>query len=85
LDYALWPVPIQNLTSETYDSTFGHFVGLLRRGISPSQGLYLHRTAQHRKTRTYIHASSCILTHDPSVQAVEDRKCFRSRGHSDRL
>jgi len=25
---------------------FGHLVGLLGRGISPTQGLYLHRTTQ---------------------------------------
>jgi hypothetical protein len=30
---------------------FRHTVGLLGRVISPSQGLYLHRTTQHRKTR----------------------------------
>jgi len=36
------------LTSETYESIFGHFVGLLGRGIGPSQGHYLHRTGQHR-------------------------------------
>jgi len=29
-----------------------HLVGLLGRGISPAQGLYLHRTTQHRKTLT---------------------------------
>jgi len=38
------PLPIQNLTSETYESIFGHLVGLLGRGIGPSQGFYLHRT-----------------------------------------
>jgi len=27
-------VPIQNLTSESYDPIFGHLVGLLGRGIS---------------------------------------------------
>jgi hypothetical protein len=32
-----------------------HLVGLLGRVISPSQGLYLHGTAQHRKARTNIH------------------------------
>jgi len=72
------------LTSETYESVFGHSVGLLGRGISPSQGHYLHRTAQQRKTRTHIHASSGIRTHDPSVRAVEDRTCLRPRGHWDR-
>jgi hypothetical protein len=28
---------------------FGQLVGLLRRGIGPTQGLYLHGTTQHRK------------------------------------
>jgi hypothetical protein len=37
-------------------------IGLLGRGISPSQGHYLH-TEQN----TYIHAASGIGTHDPSV------------------
>jgi hypothetical protein len=32
-----------------------HLVGLLEGGISPAQGLYLHRTIQHRKTQTNIH------------------------------
>jgi hypothetical protein len=27
--------------------------GLLARGVSPSQGLFLHRTVQHRKMRTW--------------------------------
>jgi len=30
---------------------FGHLVGLLGRGISPTQVLYLHRTTQHMKKR----------------------------------
>jgi hypothetical protein len=51
---------------------FGHSVGLLGRGISPTQGLFLHRTTQHRKTRTHIHAPSRIRTRDPNVRAVED-------------
>jgi hypothetical protein len=32
----LWHFPIQNLTSENYESIFGHLVGFLGRGISPS-------------------------------------------------
>jgi len=28
---------------------FGHSVGHLGRGISPTQGLYLHRTTQYRE------------------------------------
>jgi hypothetical protein len=35
------------------------------------QGLYLHRTAQHRKTRKNIHALNGIRTHDPSIQAAK--------------
>jgi hypothetical protein len=50
---------------------FRHVVGLLRRVISPSQGLYLHRIIQHRKTRTNIHALSGIRTHDPSNQPAK--------------
>jgi hypothetical protein len=44
--------------------------GLLGRVISPSQGLCLYKTAQHRKTRTNIHAVSGIQTRDRSVQAA---------------
>jgi hypothetical protein len=40
--------------------------------IRQSQGLYLHRTTQHRKTRTNIYALSGIRTHDPSFRAIED-------------
>jgi hypothetical protein len=38
-------------------------VGLLGRGICPSQGLHLHTEYTH----TDIHASSGIRTHDSSV------------------
>jgi hypothetical protein len=50
---------------------FRHVVGLLERVISPSQGLYLHRTTQHRKMQTNIHALSRIRTHDPSNQPTK--------------
>jgi hypothetical protein len=63
---------------------FGHLVGLLGRGISPRQVLYLHRKTQHRKTRTHIHASSGIRTHDPNFRAVEDSTSLRPRGQWDR-
>jgi hypothetical protein len=39
-------------------------VGLLGRVIRSSQCLYLHRTTQHKKTRTNIHAISGIRTHN---------------------
>jgi hypothetical protein len=58
---------------------FRHMVGLLGRVISPSQGLYLHRTTQHRKTRKNIHAMSGIRTHDPG----QDPR-LRPHGHCDR-
>jgi hypothetical protein len=48
-------------------------VPLLRRGIGPTQGVYVHRTAQHKKMCTYMHASSGIRTHGPSVLGVQDR------------
>jgi hypothetical protein len=54
------------LTYRRFLEPFIYMVGLLGRVISPLQGLYLHRTAQHRKTRTNIHALSGIQTHDPS-------------------
>jgi hypothetical protein len=66
------PVALQSLkdlgrlTYMRFLELFRHTVGLLGRVISPSQGLYLHRTTQHRKTRTNIHALSGIQTHDPS-------------------
>jgi hypothetical protein len=61
-----------------------HLVGLLGRGISPTQGLYLHRTTQHRKTQTHIHAPSRIQTCDLNVRAAEDSTCLRPLGHWDR-
>jgi hypothetical protein len=57
---------------------FKHTVGLLGRVISPSQGLYLHRTTQHRNTRTNIHALSGIRTHDPSNQPAKTHASDRT-------
>jgi hypothetical protein len=53
-------------------------VALLGRVISPSEGLYLHRTTQHRKTRTNIHALSGIRTHDPSNQLAKTHASDRT-------
>jgi hypothetical protein len=53
-------------------------VGLLGRVISASQGLYLHRTTQHRKTRTNIHALNGIRTHDPSNQPAKTHSSDRT-------
>jgi hypothetical protein len=57
---------------------FRHMVRLLGRVISPSQGLYLHRTTQHRKTRTNIHALSGIRTHDSSNQPFKTHASDRT-------
>jgi hypothetical protein len=71
------PVALQSLkdlgrlTYRRFLELFRHIVGLLGRVISPSQGLYLHRTTQHRKTRTNIHVLSGIRTHDPSNQPAK--------------
>jgi hypothetical protein len=62
-------------------------VGLLGRGISPSQDRYLHtEQRKHRKNAhsTDVHASSRIRAHDPSVRASEDSSCLRPRGNCDR-
>jgi hypothetical protein len=71
------PVALQSLkdlgrlTYRRFLELFREAVGLLGRVISPSQGLYLHRTTEHRKTRTNIHALSGIRTRDPSNQPAK--------------
>jgi hypothetical protein len=67
----------------TYES-MRQLVGLLGRVIGPTQGLYLHRTTQHRETQTHIHAPSRIRTCDLNIRAAEDSTCLRPRGHWDR-
>jgi hypothetical protein len=58
-------------------------VGLLGRVISPSQGLCVHRTIQHKKTQTNIHA---LRDSNPRSQqpSGEDPR-LRLHGHCDRL
>jgi hypothetical protein len=60
-------------------------VGLLGRGISPTQDHYLHRTTKTQNKHTDIHALSGIRTYDPSVRASEDISCLRPRDNCDRL
>jgi len=52
--------------------------------MSPSQGLHLHGTAQHKKNADIYPCLERDFEHDPSVQAVKDRTCLRSSGHWDR-
>jgi hypothetical protein len=75
------PVALQSLkdlgrlTYRRFLELFRHMVG---RVISPSQDLYLHKTTQHRKTRTNIHASSGIQTHNPSNQPAKTHASDRT-------
>jgi hypothetical protein len=65
---------------------FVQTVRLLGRGISPSQGCYLH-TGQHKhriNAYTDIHGLGGIRTHDRSVRAKEDSSWLRPRCHCDR-
>jgi hypothetical protein len=75
------------LAAFSVSSSYTQWIGLLGRGISPSQGLYLH-TEQHKHRInvhcTDIHALSGIRTYDPSVRASADISCLRPRGHCDR-
>jgi hypothetical protein len=64
-------------------------MGLLGRGISSSQGLYLntgqhkHRINAHTQTSN-IHALSGIQTNDLGFRASEDSACLRPLGYRDR-
>jgi hypothetical protein len=66
------------LTYKRFPELFRHTVRLLGRVISPSQGLYLHMTTQHRKTRTNVHALSGIRTNDPSNQSTKTHASDRT-------
>jgi hypothetical protein len=62
-----------------------HSVGLLRRGISPSQGRYLHRTTQTQNERRLL--SMSWVGFEPTIPVFERAKIFHAleRGHRDRL
>jgi hypothetical protein len=75
---------IQNFTTDTSESIFGHLIGLLGLGISPSHVHYLRKVTQYRETGTHINASIGIRYHDPCVRDGEDIMFLRQRGHCDR-
>jgi hypothetical protein len=52
------------------------------RGIGPSQGLYLHRTAQYKQTRTQLHASRGIRRHDDYWKAPRPHAPQTAQTHS---
>jgi hypothetical protein len=63
--------PLRSNTSSLpcFEVLFTDLVRFLGWGISPSQGLYLHRTIQTQKRQKCINAPSGIQTHDPAVRA----------------
>jgi hypothetical protein len=63
---------------------FRHMVGLLGRVISPSQGLYLHKTTQHRKTRDK-HPRLERDSNPRSQQQTGQDPRLRPHGHCDWL
>jgi hypothetical protein len=69
------------LTCRRFLELFRHMVGLLGRVINPSQGLYLHRTTQHRKTRTNILERD---SNPRSQQPTGQDPRLRPHGHCDR-
>jgi hypothetical protein len=68
--------PYWALAAFSVSWSFTQMVGLLGRGISPSQGRYLHKEQCKHRINAYIdiHALSGIRPHDRSL---------RSRGHCD--
>jgi hypothetical protein len=78
-----WALAVFFLVSRSYTQP----VGLLGRGISPSQGFYLHTEQHEHRINAHnidIHALSGIQTPDPSVWACEDNSWLRPRSHGDR-
>jgi hypothetical protein len=57
---------------------FRHMVGLLGRVINSLQGLYLHRTTQHRKTRDKYPCPKWDSNPRSSVRAIEARASDRA-------
>jgi hypothetical protein len=71
-----WPVPIQNFNFRNLWVYFGRLVRLLRRGISPTQALYVHGTTQHRKTHT--HTSKPRAVFESMIPVFERSKTVRA-------
>jgi len=82
-DKAMWALPIQNSLLKLCINV-DILAGICGREIGPLHGLYLQRTAENRKTWTYIHASRGIRTHDPSIREVQNHMRLRPCGPWDR-
>jgi hypothetical protein len=61
-----------------------YFVGFPGLGSEPSQSLYLHKTAQHRKRQICIPARRRIRNHDPGVRVTEHSKRHTRRPRAQR-
>jgi hypothetical protein len=72
------------LTYRRFLELFRQMVGLLGRVISPSQGLYLHRKTQHRKTRTNIPCHERDSKPRSQQPTGQDPR-LRPHSHGDRL
>jgi hypothetical protein len=72
------------LATLSVSSSYTQSVGLLERGVSPSQGRYLYSTTQTQNNAD-IRAWSGIRTQDPSVGPGENILCLRPHGHCDRI
>jgi hypothetical protein len=70
------------LTYRRFLELFRHVVGLLGRVISPSQGLYLHRTKQHKKDAD---KHPCLKrdSNPRSQQPIGQDPRLRPHGHCD--
>jgi hypothetical protein len=60
-----------NTTQHRKTHQFGHLVLLLRPVMSPTLGLYVHRTTQNRRNRRKIHVWSEIRIQYPTVRGVK--------------
>lgn len=62
---------IGHLNYGRFHKLFWYLARLLGRVKSSSQGLYLYRTAKHRKMRTNFHELSGFRTHDSSARTIK--------------
>jgi hypothetical protein len=75
-DQAFWSVPVQNLISESYES-LGQLVGLLGRGIGPTQGLYLHTGRHNTQKKKRRHAPIPLVGFETTIPIFEQPKTVR--------
>jgi hypothetical protein len=68
----LWPVQIHNYIFLNF-MTQWHMIELLKRVISPSQGLYLHKT-QHRSPETQRQTSMPRAGFEPTIPKTKRSK-----------